>query len=334
LLKKVLTRYQRDYDRDRPGLVAEALSLIWAARRGLTENELLELLGSSDKPKTRNPKPEIRKLLPAIWNPLRSALEDGLVDRGGILNFAHDFLRAAIETAHVPEEPKRDELRIRLATFFEAEPVTARSCDELPWLLWQTKQRERLRNCILDIDRFLRITERDENELMGYWVWLKEERIMGQPYVQTFERWAEAKVETTSISNSANQLARFLAFHAALYVEAEPLMRRSLATFEQIYGPEHPNVGREINNLALLLEATNRHVEAEPLMRRALFITDRSYGPEDPDVGAHPNPAWRLKQPSLAPYSSNPAPDRPADVTGASPEPHRSTSVCHTEVLR
>src|SRR5208282_816444 len=28
----------------------------------------------------------------------------------------------------------------------------------------------------------------------------------------------------------------------------------------------------------------------------------------------------------LAPYSSNPAPDHPAGRTGASPEPHRSTS--------
>jgi hypothetical protein len=44
LLKQVLARYQRDYDRDHPGLVSEALGLIWAARRGLAESELLRLL--------------------------------------------------------------------------------------------------------------------------------------------------------------------------------------------------------------------------------------------------------------------------------------------------
>ncbi|EGV29515.1 SEFIR domain protein [Thiorhodococcus drewsii AZ1] len=43
-----------------------------------------------------------------------------------------------------------------------------------------------------------------------------------------------------------------------------------------------------INNLAQLLQATNRLGEAEPLMRRALSIDEASYGPE------HPNVAIRL----------------------------------------
>ena len=50
LLKKVLTRYERDYERDRRGLVGEALGLIWAARRGLSENELLHLLKPANLP--------------------------------------------------------------------------------------------------------------------------------------------------------------------------------------------------------------------------------------------------------------------------------------------
>ena len=33
-----------------------------------------------------------------------------------------------------------------------------------------------------------------------------------------------------------------------------------------------------LNNLALVLQATNRVVEAEPLMRRALAIDEASYG--------------------------------------------------------
>src|ERR1035441_5523442 len=49
----------------------------------------------------------------------------------------------------------------------------------------------------------------------------------------------------------------------------------------------------------------------------------------------HPNPAWRPKQPSLlAPLLLQPVRDRPAGRAGASPEPHLSTSVWVTEVLR
>jgi nephrocystin-3 len=95
LLRKVLARYQCDYERDRPGLVGDVLGLISAARRGLSETELLRLLRPADLP----------QLPPAIWSPLRTALEDGLVDRGGILNFAHNFLRTTVETGR--HRPRR-----------------------------------------------------------------------------------------------------------------------------------------------------------------------------------------------------------------------------------
>ena len=57
-----------------------------------------------------------------------------------------------------------------------------------------------------------------------------------------------------------------------------------------------------LNNLALLLQATNRLAEAEPLMRRALAIDEKSYGPEHPNVAiasttsrncCRPRTGWR-----------------------------------------
>ena len=50
--------------------------------------------------------------------------------------------------------------------------------------------------------------------------------------------------------------------------EAEPLYRRALAIDEASFGPDHPDVATDLNNLAQLLQATNRLAEAEPLMRR------------------------------------------------------------------
>jgi len=49
-------------------------------------------------------------------------------------------------------------------------------------------------------------------------------------------------------------------------------MRRALAIDEKSFGPEHPDVARGLNNLALLLSATNRLTEAEPLYRQVLRI--------------------------------------------------------------
>ena len=63
----------------------------------------------------------------------------------------------------------------------------------------------------------------------------------------------------------ANRLGVFIAAKS-LWPEAETLGRLALEIDEQILGPEHPDVARDLNNLAALLQATNRLPEAEPLM--------------------------------------------------------------------
>ena len=51
-------------------------------------------------------------------------------------------------------------------------------------------------------------------------------------------------------------------------------------------GPDHPDVAIRLNNLAALLQDTNRLVEAELLMRRVVDICENSLGREHPHVAA------------------------------------------------
>ena len=317
LLQQVLTRYQRDYERDRTGLVAETLGLIYAARRGLSETELLQLLRPADQP----------QLPLALWTPLRAALEDSLVDRGGILNFAHDFLRTAVETSFVADDDKRDELRVRLADYFEQEPVSERSCDELPWVLRQARQRDRLRSCILDIPHFLRIHRRDEYELMGYWVWLGEERTMCDAYVQAVELWVDEPArECAQIAGAVHAVAAFLLmgdfipsaerlFRKALslarhspdqdsefisqclrdlasaiplqqrHKECEALILEAVKADETRLGPDHPMLARDLRVLGQVYQVQGRLREAYQAFTRALKIDERHYGPDHDKVG-------------------------------------------------
>jgi len=274
LLGKVLARYQKDYEKDRKGLVSEALGLIWAARRGLTEAELLQLLRPSHLP----------QLPLATWAPLRAALEEGLVDRGGILNFAHDFLRASVEAAFLPDLDKKVVFRTALADYFEAIPPTARSCNELPWLLRQSELFERLRKCLLDIDCFLEILKRDEDELRSYWVCINEERSMGKSYLDSLNAWiAQKGTSLEQISYAANALGFFLS-NASLHYDAEPLFNLNLQIDEDYLGKDHPTVARDLNNLAALLQATNRLSEAESLIKRAYKIDEEHLGKDHPIV--------------------------------------------------
>ena len=48
--------------------------------------------------------------------------------------------------------------------------------------------------------------------------------------------------------------------------------------------PDDPGIATTLNNLAQLLQATNRLADAEPLMRRALTIDEESFGPGHPRV--------------------------------------------------
>ncbi len=61
-------------------------------------------------------------------------------------------------------------------------------------------------------------------------------------------------------------------------------MRRALKIDEQSFGPNHPDVATDLNNLALLLQDTNRLAEAEPLLRRAAAIFERSLGANHPNA--------------------------------------------------
>ena len=77
---------------------------------------------------------------------------------------------------------------------------------------------------------------------------------------------------------------------------AEPLYRQALALAEQVRGKDAPIVATCLNNLAQLLQATNRLAEAEPLMRRALAIDEASFGSDHSEVATDLNNLASLLQ--------------------------------------
>ena len=115
------------------------------------------------------------------------------------------------------------------------------------------------------------------------------------PHVLAVVHYADEQGIADPTSRLMNQLG-LMYFTKALYREAEPLMRRALAIDEASFGAEHPNVAVDLNNLAQLLQDTNRLAEAEPLMRRALAIDEASFGAEHPNVAIRLNNLARLLQ--------------------------------------
>jgi tetratricopeptide (TPR) repeat protein len=71
--------------------------------------------------------------------------------------------------------------------------------------------------------------------------------------------------------------------------EAKTALQRALKIDEQVYGPDHPNVARDVNNLGLVLRDLGDLQEARKCFERALKIDEQVYGPDHPQVAIYVN---------------------------------------------
>ncbi len=154
---KVIARREQDYGAG-TALVPDTLALLWAARRGLSEAELLDALGPDGKPMPR-----------AAWSPLFLAMSEAVVSRGGLLTFAHDFLRTAARDAALPTESRQRQAHERLADYFHAQPSGARRTDELPWQLAEAHAWQRLHDLLIERVFFAAAWDRNQFEVKTYW---------------------------------------------------------------------------------------------------------------------------------------------------------------------
>jgi tetratricopeptide (TPR) repeat protein len=176
LYNRVLARYEEDYETERPGLVRDTMRFLWAARTGLSEIELIDLLGSEGEP-----------LAHAYWSPLHLAAEESLVNRSGLLGFSHTYLREAVRTRYLFTEESQKTTHLQLADYFQRELPSFRQIKkddipgrldlkiplhnsyELPWHLAQVQQWARLADLLSDPIFLLVSWSIDPYEVGGYW---------------------------------------------------------------------------------------------------------------------------------------------------------------------
>jgi tetratricopeptide (TPR) repeat protein len=82
----------------------------------------------------------------------------------------------------------------------------------------------------------------------------------------------------------------------AQFTDAKALIERALAIDEAAYGPDHPEVAANLNNLALVLRDLGDPAGVRPLQERALATDEAAYGPDDPDVAAGLNNLAQILQ--------------------------------------
>ncbi len=273
LYDRVMARWEADYDRDRPSLVQDSLSLIWAARRGLSQEELLAVLGQDGRP------------LPGeTWHYLYLAMQESLSESTGLITFAHDYLRLSVAERYLPDEKTRRHFHIELAKYFgKTKKGFERRVDELPWQLCQGEAWKSLKRCLCMVKVFQQLVSGDKKyELLDYWNQLtaRAHVDMREVYPEMVREFEATQPSQWALRALSDEVAQFLYLNAA-YSAAEPLFRQALAISESMWGPDDPKTAAALGNLGLVLEAQRDVDSAEALLRRAVAIDEKSRGPED-----------------------------------------------------
>jgi len=108
LIDTILTRYEIDYNAGRAQLVRDTLRFLWASRCGLSETDILSLLGSNDSPLPRS-----------FFAPFLYAVIHLLSDTSGLLLLNNPSVRLAVEHRYLSEEGDRVKIHLKLASYFD-----------------------------------------------------------------------------------------------------------------------------------------------------------------------------------------------------------------------
>lgn len=244
LFEQVLQRVEQECG---PRQVKTAMTAIWASRMGLTEKEILA----------------IADLTPAAWAAIRHALDEGLLETGGRMNFAHDYLRIAVSDRYLPTPESRQQAHALVARWFRNRPADARRAEEEPWQWVAASQWPALRRCLTDRQMFRALEALGGSAVMQtYWRQMQEAAgvSMAQTLPRAWQRWRLSPTEQAD-GQLTVQVSALLMF-CSHYPQALRLARRGVAMLVQSVGDDHEATLKARNTLSSIYTAMSRYREA------------------------------------------------------------------------
>ena len=154
LFDRVLAHIDSDYDEENTALPRRFLTLLEASRGGLTEGELISLLG--DIPYAR-------------FMPVRLSLEPFTAVSGGAIHVAIPAFRTALRKHYGLQEQELSDCRRTLMLWFGEHTDTPRRSYVLPWLYRETGEYGKLYDFLSREECFYELWRRNSYEVKEYW---------------------------------------------------------------------------------------------------------------------------------------------------------------------
>ncbi len=248
LFQQVLERLEDDYGTKS---VREVLTLIFASRSGLSEDDIEIVTGIS--------RLKLSTLL--------LGLDYHLVRRDGLLSFFHDYLRRAVEKRYLIDQHKRREPSERLAAHFRSLLPTLQTSLELLHALETLHDQDSLEDVLTDISHFELLWFGERDTVLRLWSACDRKRV-ADAY--------RPMVDSLSTSVDANRRIVLLTAVAALqemvgnWSEAQIVLREILELLRTT--GERASEPKVLFTLSRLAESEGRMDEAESLARQAEAI--------------------------------------------------------------
>ena len=301
----VLQRLLADFETEQPGLTARVLGWLAVAQTGLTEAEVLTLLGTDGLPAARRP-----------VSSLRLAADNLLIDVGGRLRLVDSEVAQAVLARFAPAEVDRQRLHAQVARGFATAPCSPRALDELAWQWLGAGDYDALAALLTNRAFVVAAHERDATVLARWWTHLAtvsphrvtallplcEEAPASHAASIVLPLLAAAghATEVAHLRGRAVTLLKsddpkgnlkpsLLNLAAALYQAAEPV--QALATVDELFlciAPDDPpawHIGAW-QNRAVALRALGRLPEARAALEQAERLAQAHDAPADVQAAA------------------------------------------------
>ncbi|KXJ28343.1 nephrocystin-3 [Exaiptasia diaphana] len=250
------------------------LQYIALSRNGLTEPELLSLL----------------PLEWAEWLYIYLLLHNThiLSTRVGQVMFASQQVHSAVCLLfNLNDDSAETQLaQQRLVAFYHDKIknclVTRRLIDEMPWLLCKTRQKQALKECLLDLNVFSCFFERGRiSELVQYWKYVGEEQSnIGQLYLEVIKNMNGANEEPSAGMADILEAVGLFLKSLGLLSQAAPPQHKALEIRESTLDPDHPLVAQSLHHLAELYAHWGNFSAAEAFYKQAIEIIQNVFGAE------------------------------------------------------
>ncbi|KAH3744867.1 tetratricopeptide repeat protein [Pelomyxa schiedti] len=236
LFVKVLTQWQHDYNTPLwPTIVQDTFSLLFVSRNGLLEEEIVGMLG----------------IQPAVWNNFSCVASEILLNKSGLLDLSHSFLRQAVEKLFVPNDEVRLGYRRKITLYFSTQPLSPRKLYEYPYQLEITSDAEGMRTFLGDINVLVRLyNDSDKYDLFRWWGVSGDNRGAVACYKSSLESLQRSHTATNEeILTIQYKLALFLS-ESGVISEAITVMAEVLEKTKQLKGSECRDVADVTHEMA------------------------------------------------------------------------------------